>query len=77
VTHQVRRCARAPHLHQDDVELVQEHALAPEGRLVRGQLDDQVADVVADALALLVRQRAPAELYHLLQDLRAPARAGR
>lgn len=72
--HQCLQVGRAlglgPHLHQDDIELVEEDLLSPEGALVRGQLDDEVADVVFDALPLLLRQGAPPELDDVLQDLR-------
>jgi len=42
---------------------------SPEQLLVGGVLDDQVAHVVLDALALLNGQRPPAELDDRLQDL--------
>mmetsp|Transcript_2464 Transcript_2464/g.8864 ORF Transcript_2464/g.8864 Transcript_2464/m.8864 type:complete len:326 (+) Transcript_2464:3359-4336(+) len=57
------------HLHQDDVQLVDEHLLRPKQRLVRAQLDDQVRHVVLDAVALLRREDVPPELDLRLEDL--------
>lgn len=57
-------------LHQNEVELVDEGRLAAVQLLVGAVLDDQVADVVFDALPLLSRQRGPPELDDALQDLR-------
>lgn len=41
-------------LHQGDVHLCQEGTFGPEAALVRADLDDQVADVIFDAIPLLV-----------------------
>ena len=56
-------------LHEDHVHLVQEGPLSPEAAVVGAELDDQVANVRFDALALLIRQRAPPVFDHLLHDL--------
>ena len=66
---QAQTRVQGDHLDQDDVQLVQEDLLLAEDCLIGGELDDEVGDVIADALPLLVWQRTPPVLYSLLQDL--------
>ncbi len=56
-------------LHQNNVHFGQKRALRPKAGLVRANLDDQVADVILDAIPLLIRQCAPFELDDILQYL--------
>src|SRR4051812_5805407 len=56
------------YLHEGDVELLEEEALLLQGVLIGGQLDDEIDDVVADAIALLTRKHFPPVLNHLLED---------
>lgn len=58
------------HLHQHDIQLVEQGPFARKRRLVGRHLDDEVGQVALDALAVLQGKGAPLVPTGILQDLK-------